>query len=104
PAPPGAQRAGQLRPAGVADPARMRGPLLGAALDNALRLGIDGLSGPVLRGDAETVAGHLSELRAPSPESVDAYVALARLTAGRALDAGLLKPHDAERLLDVLQA
>ncbi|GAA1112316.1 Rossmann-like and DUF2520 domain-containing protein [Nocardiopsis composta] len=99
-----AQSAEQLRTAGVADPGRMLGPLLGAALDNALRLGIDGLSGPVLRGDAETVAGHLSELRAHSPESVDAYVALARLTAGRALDAGLLKPHDAERLLDVLQA
>ncbi|MDA2810807.1 DUF2520 domain-containing protein [Nocardiopsis sp. RSe5-2] len=94
----------QLRAAGVPDPGRMLGPLLGAALDNALRLGIDGLSGPVLRGDARTVQGHLAELRAHAPESVSAYVALARLTADRALEAGLLKPHDAERLLDVLQA
>lgn len=93
-----------LRAAGVADPGRMLGPLLGAALDNALRLGIDGLSGPVLRGDARTVQGHMAELRAHAPESVPAYVALARLTADRALEAGLLKPHDAERLLDVLQA
>ncbi|MFC4563871.1 Rossmann-like and DUF2520 domain-containing protein [Nocardiopsis mangrovi] len=99
-----AESAALLTRAGVDDPGRMLAPLLGAALDNALRLGMDGLSGPVLRGDTETVAGHIAELRAHSPESVPAYVALARLTADRALAAGLLKPHDAERLLDVLQA
>ncbi|MDA8371042.1 MAG: DUF2520 domain-containing protein [Nocardiopsaceae bacterium] len=99
-----AESASLLGAAGVEHPGRMLGPLLGAALDNALRLGIDGLSGPVLRGDTETVAGHIAELRAHSPESVPPYVALARLTADRALAAGLLKPHDAERLLDVLQA
>jgi hypothetical protein len=33
---------------------------------------------------------------------VAAYVALARLTADRALAAGILKPADAERLLGVL--
>ncbi|WP_046468655.1 Rossmann-like and DUF2520 domain-containing protein [Allosalinactinospora lopnorensis] len=99
-----AESAGLLGRAGVEHPGRMLGPLLGAALDNALRLGIDGLSGPVLRGDAETVAGHIAELRTHFPESVPSYVALARLTADRALDAGLLKPYDAERLLDVLQA
>ncbi|MUL41850.1 DUF2520 domain-containing protein [Streptomonospora sp. PA3] len=99
-----AESASLLRAAGVEHPARMLGPLLGAALDNGLRLGMDGLSGPVLRGDTETVAAHIGELRRHSPESVSAYVALARLTADRALEAGLLKPHDAERLLDVLQA
>lgn len=45
-----------LARAGVAEPGRMLGPLLGAALDNGLRLGIDGLTGPVARGDAGTVA------------------------------------------------
>ncbi|CAM4125209.1 hypothetical protein GCM10009799_21030 [Nocardiopsis rhodophaea] len=99
-----AESAALLTAAGVEQPGRMLGPLLGAALDNALRLGIDGLSGPVLRGDSATVAAHLAELRAYAPESVASYVALARLTADRALAAGLLKPHDAERLLDVLQA
>lgn len=99
-----AESAALLGKAGVENPSRMLGPLLGAALDNALRLGVDGLSGPVMRGDAETVAGHIAQLRAYSPESVPSYVALARLTADRALDAGMLKPHDAERLLDVLQA
>jgi predicted short-subunit dehydrogenase-like oxidoreductase (DUF2520 family) len=91
-----------LTRAGVTEPGRMLGPLLGAALDNALRLGIDGLTGPVARGDAGTVADHVGELGQVSPESRAAYVALARLTADRALAAGLLKPEDAERLLEVL--
>jgi predicted short-subunit dehydrogenase-like oxidoreductase (DUF2520 family) len=87
---------------GVDNPGRMLGPLLGAALDNALRLGVKGLTGPVARGDAGTVAGHVAELDRVSPEARGAYVALARLTADRALAAGLLKPDAAERLLDVL--
>jgi predicted short-subunit dehydrogenase-like oxidoreductase (DUF2520 family) len=92
-----------LRGAGVPDPARMLGPLLSAALDNALRLGIAGLTGPVARGDAGTVASHVEVLRrASSPAAVAAYVAMARLTADRAIAAGLLKPEDAERLLGAL--
>ncbi len=91
-----------LRAAGAADPARMLSPLLFAALDNALRLGDAGLTGPVARGDAGTVAGHLEALRDTAPEALAVYVALARLTADRALAAGLLAPPDAERLLDVL--
>lgn len=91
-----------LRSAGVTDPERLLAPLLGAALDNALRQGDAALTGPVVRGDAGTVAAHIRELRTVSPTSVNAYVAMARLTAGRALAAGLLKPGPAEALLDVL--
>ncbi|MBG0826760.1 DUF2520 domain-containing protein [Planomonospora sp. ID67723] len=87
---------------GVAEPGRMLGPLLGAALDNVLRLGIAGLTGPVVRGDAGTVRRHVDALILAAPEAADAYVALARLTADRALAAGLLKPEAAERLLDAL--
>ena len=91
-----------LRQCGVAEPERMLAPLLAAALDNALRSGDAALTGPVARGDAGTVAAHLRELRAVSPDAVGAYVAMARLTADRALAAGLLKPDAAEALLDVL--
>jgi len=73
-----------------------------AALDNALRLGDAALTGPVARGDADTVASHIQALRTASPEAVAAYVALARLTADRALAAGSLAAADAQRLLDVL--
>jgi predicted short-subunit dehydrogenase-like oxidoreductase (DUF2520 family) len=91
-----------LHRCGVAEAQRMLAPLLGAALDNALRSGDASLTGPVARGDAGTVAAHVRELRAVSPDTAAAYVAMARLTAGRALAAGLLKPEAAEALLDVL--
>jgi predicted short-subunit dehydrogenase-like oxidoreductase (DUF2520 family) len=91
-----------LTRAGVAQPARMLGPLLSAALDNALRLGDAGLTGPVARGDAETVAEHVDALRADAPEALPAYLVLARLTASRALASGMLSAPDAQRLLDVL--
>jgi predicted short-subunit dehydrogenase-like oxidoreductase (DUF2520 family) len=100
-----AQAEDLLRAAGVAEPARLLGPLLSASLDNALRFGDAGLTGPVARGDAATVAAHVAALEAApgaSAAAVAAYVALARLTADRALAAGLLRPADAERLLDVL--
>jgi len=96
------QAADLLRTAGVAEPSRMLGPLLGAALDNALRLGDAALTGPVARGDADTIAGHLAALAAAAPEALPAYLALARLTADRALASGMLTPPDAQRLLEVL--
>jgi predicted short-subunit dehydrogenase-like oxidoreductase (DUF2520 family) len=92
----------RLRDAGVRDPQRVLAPLLGAALDNTLRLGDAALTGPVARGDAGTVAKHLATLDAAAPESVGPYLALARRTADRAITAGRLKPVDAAALLDVL--
>ncbi len=91
-----------LRAAGVDEPARLVAPLLSAALDNALRYGDQALTGPVSRGDAGTVAAHVRELGEVSPEARTAYVALARVTADRALAAGTLRPDAAEALLDVL--
>ncbi|EDX26272.1 conserved hypothetical protein, partial [Streptomyces sp. Mg1] len=91
-----------LHTAGVARPDRMLGPLLGAALDNALRSGDAALTGPVARGDAGTVAAHVSELRKHAPATVAGYLAMARTTADRALAHGLLKPELAEDLLGVL--
>lgn len=91
-----------LTKAGVAAPDRMLGPLLGAALDNALRSGDAALTGPVARGDAGTVAAHIGELRAHAPQAVAGYVAMARATADRALAHGLLKAELAEDLLVVL--
>ncbi|MEV8007016.1 DUF2520 domain-containing protein [Streptomyces parvus] len=91
-----------LTEAGVAAPDRMLGPLLGAALDNALRSGDAALTGPVARGDAGTVAAHIGELRAHAPQAVAGYVAMARTTADRALAHGLLKAELAEDLLVVL--
>ncbi|MDF3300606.1 Rossmann-like and DUF2520 domain-containing protein [Streptomyces tropicalis] len=97
-----AQSMDLLREAGVTAPDRMLGPLLGAALDNALRSGDAALTGPVARGDAGTVAVHIAELRRHAPQTVSGYLAMARATADRALAHGLLKPELAEDLLGVL--
>jgi predicted short-subunit dehydrogenase-like oxidoreductase (DUF2520 family) len=96
------QSASLLREAGADNPNRMLGPLLSAALDNALRFGDVGLTGPVARGDDGTVAAHITAIGAHEPAALPAYRALARLTADRALAAGMLSVSDAERLLDVL--
>jgi predicted short-subunit dehydrogenase-like oxidoreductase (DUF2520 family) len=90
-----------LDQAGVDHPARLLAPLLHASLDNALRMGYPALTGPVVRGDAQTVAAHIAEL-AYDPQLQAAYIALARLTADRALAEGLLRPQAAEGLLNAL--
>ena len=98
-----AEAADLLREAGVDDPARILAPLLTAALDNGLRRGDRGLTGPVSRGDAGTVATHLATLRRRAPDSVAAYVVMAQRKAERALAAGRLKRHEGAPLLDLLQ-
>lgn len=93
-----------LAKAGVAEPGRMLAPLMTASLDNALRQGDPALTGPVVRGDAATVRQHLLSLAEVSAQSRAAYLAMARLTADRALAAGLLTAAKAEALLEVLAA
>jgi len=90
-----------LQDAGVDQPARMLTPLLAAALDNALRTGDQALTGPVVRGDAGTVAEHLAELAAV-PQTRSTYCALARATVQRALQRGRLRPAEAQSVLAVL--
>ncbi|MET0135892.1 MAG: DUF2520 domain-containing protein [Kibdelosporangium sp.] len=80
-----------LREAGVATPERLLGPLLSAALDNSLRHGDRALTGPVARGDAGTVRKHLEVLRDKAPELLPVYRELARRTAQRASQSGLLR-------------
>ena len=87
------------RVGGPAAPVRRRGPGAAArrrcsapALDNALRAGDAALTGPVARGDAGTVAAHIERAARGVAGGAAAYVAMARLTADRALAAGLLKP------------
>ncbi|WP_018222243.1 Rossmann-like and DUF2520 domain-containing protein [Salinispora pacifica] len=96
------EAADRLRDGGVTEPERVLAPLLRAALDNALRLGDDALTGPVARGDAGTVERHLTQLAATAPESVGPYLALARRTADRVIAAGRLRPTVAQPVLEVL--
>jgi predicted short-subunit dehydrogenase-like oxidoreductase (DUF2520 family) len=97
-----AQSAELLSRAGIEEPRRVLAPLLSASLDNALRLGDQALTGPVARGDAASVKAHLAVLTEQSELAGSSYRVLARVTADRAVDAGLLSTAHAEALLGVL--
>ena len=87
---------------GIEDPARVLEPLLTAALANTLQRGDAALTGPVARGDAGTVAGHVAMLRKVAPDIQPTYLALARATAQRALLSGRLRASAADPLLELL--
>ena len=69
-----------LRNAGVDDPAALLAPLVRAALENSLSHGFAALSGPLLRGDDQTVENHLEALGAHCPTLLPAYRAMALAT------------------------
>lgn len=70
------------QPGGIAE--RIIGPLARAALENTLQRGQAALTGPVARGDAAAVAGHLAALNQADPELARAYRVNALRTAQRA--------------------
>lgn len=79
-------------PGGLAE--RIVGPLARASLENALQRGQAALTGPVARGDAAAVAGHLRALGEVDPELAQAYRSNSLRTAQRA--------HAPEDVFDVL--
>jgi predicted short-subunit dehydrogenase-like oxidoreductase (DUF2520 family) len=91
-----------LRASGVDDPAGTLRPLLGAALENSLSYGSAALTGPIVRGDVETVRAHVAEIAATSPATLESYVAMARATANRAVLDGRLLPIRAAKLVGIL--
>ncbi|MFI7066484.1 Rossmann-like and DUF2520 domain-containing protein [Kribbella sp. NPDC050124] len=88
-----------LREAGVADPAATLRPLVTATLDNTLRSGHHALTGPIARGDVDTVAAHLAGLR---DRTASTYAELARATVELAAADGRLDPDTAARFRKVL--
>jgi predicted short-subunit dehydrogenase-like oxidoreductase (DUF2520 family) len=92
-----------LERAGIGSAERLVAPLLSAALDNSLRHGDRALTGPVARGDVETVRTHLRELGAADPDLAETYRVLAARTARRASAAGLLPEYAAHEVLTTLE-
>jgi predicted short-subunit dehydrogenase-like oxidoreductase (DUF2520 family) len=78
-----------LLAAGVRTPERFLTELVTRSAGNAAREGAGALTGPVRRGDAETVAAHVADLRVSLPEAVPSYRALAELALSYARRAGL---------------
>src|SRR5690242_225089 len=93
-----------LSAAGAEDPAATLRPLRTAALDNALEDGDAALTGPIVRGDVETVRAHVADLAASAPQTLASYVAMARATLDRAVTDGRLLPIRATKMLQVLDA
>ncbi|WP_185994505.1 Rossmann-like and DUF2520 domain-containing protein [Nocardioides campestrisoli] len=91
-----------LAASGADDPSAILRPLLTAALDNALAAGDAALTGPIVRGDVQTVEAHLADLQAHAPQSVASYVALARATLGRVVTDGRVLPIRAARIIALL--
>ena len=91
-----------LAAAGADDPAATLRPLLTAALDNALEHGDAALTGPIVRGDVNTVRAHLADIAAQAPTTLPSYLALARATLGRAVTDGRLLPIRALKISEVL--
>lgn len=99
-----------LAAAGVADGAATLRPLLSTALDRALSEGEAGLTGPVSRGDAGTVAAHLQALDGLRDETgqdlgevLATYRVLAEATARRCRAAGRLTAEQARAVQEALE-
>jgi predicted short-subunit dehydrogenase-like oxidoreductase (DUF2520 family) len=80
------------QPGGIAE--RILGPLARAALENAMQRGQAALTGPIARGDAGVVAGHLRALQTVDPQLAQAY----RVNAMRTAE----KVHAPDDVLEVL--
>ncbi|MBY0170977.1 Rossmann-like and DUF2520 domain-containing protein [Micrococcus luteus] len=96
-----------LETIGVADPERVLRSLMTAALENALTDGDGALTGPVARGDVDTLRTHretLGELEAGglSADVRAVWETLARATTDRAETRGALRADTAARLREVL--
>jgi predicted short-subunit dehydrogenase-like oxidoreductase (DUF2520 family) len=69
---------------------RALGPLVRTSVDNVLDLGpAESLTGPVVRGDADTVAGHLQALTAVESSVTELYRAAGRHALCMARERGL---------------
>lgn len=77
-------------------------PLISGTLTNIEQVGMpDALTGPIARGDVETVSAHLAAIRQLSPEAADLYGRLGRATIDIATAKGTLSKSDADQLVEL---
>ena len=79
-------------------------PLIRGTLHNIETVGIpDALTGPIMRGDAQTVRDHLEAMQAESPELLGLYKELAKQTISVARDKGSIPEDTAEELRRIVE-
>jgi predicted short-subunit dehydrogenase-like oxidoreductase (DUF2520 family) len=92
-----------LTDAGVPDPIASLAPLQRATVANIATLGPgSALTGPVVRGDAGTVAGNLDALETRASDTVAVYTALARAALDLAIASGRLDEAGSAAVREVL--
>ncbi len=80
-------------------------PLVKGTLDNLQGIGFpDALTGPIARGDVETVEIHLRALKDSQPDIIPSYVAMGKRTIAMALEKGTLAVESAEAIVQLLDA
>ena len=79
-------------------------PLIRGTLDNIETIGVPrALTGPIERGDIETIRGHLDAMRQRAPGLLPLYRALARQTVAVARDKGSIVKGTEAKILELLQ-
>ncbi len=80
-------------------------PLIKGTLQNIETLGTaEALTGPIARGDVETIQGHIKAMQNKTPELLGLYKELARQTISLARDKDSITQETAEELLKLLSA
>jgi len=78
-------------------------PIFQTAATNTLSLGPhQALTGPIVRGDIDTIRGHLNQLSEHNPERLPFYLELAEQTRQLAQESKRLAPERAEQLKELL--
>jgi predicted short-subunit dehydrogenase-like oxidoreductase (DUF2520 family) len=90
---------------GVEEPAHVLGPLAHGTLANAVEGGGGGatLTGPVVRGEADTIRRHLSALRALDANLADSYALVATFIIDQAERAGRIDREAASEMQALLR-
>ncbi len=79
-------------------------PLIKGTLANIESAGIpDALTGPIMRGDVETVRGHIEAMQARAPELLSLYQELARHTVMVARDKNSITPQTAAEIKKLME-
>jgi predicted short-subunit dehydrogenase-like oxidoreductase (DUF2520 family) len=89
---------------GIDEPRRVLGPLAAGTVANAGERGAaEILTGPVVRGERDTIARHLDALAATSPQLAEDYARIARVVVDAATRARRVEPDQGERMLELLE-
>jgi predicted short-subunit dehydrogenase-like oxidoreductase (DUF2520 family) len=89
---------------GIADPQRVLGPLAASTVANAgMGGGVKSLTGPVVRGEKESIELHLDALTDVTPELAEDYRLIARVIVGSATRAKRISKEEAVKMLELLE-